>query len=292
MERFICSFMDYISKSKPTRYDYPLTIIRQKSIYNQFVPAYFNIDALVEKWELRHSLYTSEFALEKALKEDGQDVIVLPPFIQKEEEHIVPDKTEKKEATRLKRLSTIDKLKHDLIEWENNRGNEYALNEICSKVEKRMQDTIVHGFKVLHLYYPSDELLDKLIEGYFSGKGFKNIFNAAVFYALPLDETFKAKALLKFGCDNSTGKSKCYITPQQRIDIIGECFVETFKLQPKTEPRNLSELATSFFSFKTKKGKYCPTGYNPYDLPEPINTIPLGILTPSLFILPRKEDKL
>lgn len=48
--------------------NYPVTIIR-KNIDGKIVPAYFNIDALLEKWELHHTLYSQSGALLEKLQE-------------------------------------------------------------------------------------------------------------------------------------------------------------------------------------------------------------------------------
>ena len=289
---FINSFINYISKSRPTTFDYPLSIIRQESLENTFVPAYFNIDSLVEKWQLRHSLYASEFELEKALTADGQNVEVLPPYIVNREEHIVPDKAERREITAARRQKVLEKLTQNLLDWKNNHGNEYALKEISSNLEKRMQDTIIYGFKYLHPYYPTKELIQILIDGYESGKGFKNVFNAAVFHALPLDNTFKAKLFLKFGCKED-GVSDNYITNQQRINIIEECFMETFYKIPPTHIRNFTELATSCLKFHFRRNDQLirPDGFNPKGLPQPLMTIPHGMFDENTFILPRLKDQ-
>lgn len=293
MEHFISSFIDYISKSKPTYFDYPLSIIRQHSIDNKFEAAYFNIDSLVEKWILRNTLYSSDKSLLLTLQNEGHNVTLLEPYIVKKEEHIVPDKTARKEANLTRRMEVLKQLKADLLQWKKSHGNQYALNEIASKVDKRIQDTVVLGFNVLHPYYPSEELIDKLIDGYLMGKGFRNIYNAALFHALSIEETFKIKILMKFGCDFSTGESHNYITAKQRINLVGEAFVEAFRIYPKTNDRNLAELASSFLKFKDGKGgQYRPSGLNPHDLPTPIYNIPLGLLNPTMFMLPREKDSI
>ena len=290
MEYFIKSYMNYISKSKPTVSDYPLTIIRQDSIFNKFVPAYFNIDSLLEKWTLRHTLYTSQFELEKALKEDGQEVITMSPFLLQKEEHIKLDNEARKKADKIRKEKELENLKQSLLEWHNSHGNEYALEAISSKVNKKLNDTIVRAFKLLHLCYPAEELLDILLEGSKNVKIFRNIYNAAVFHALPLDDTFKAKVILKFGCNPTTGKSECYIDYAQRQNLIAECWIESFMVHPKTLENNLSELATSFLKFKTSKSKYCPNGFNPKELPTPISTLSVGMLTADIFMLPSLKD--
>lgn len=177
-----------------------------------------------------------------------------------------------------------------MIEWHNSHGNEYALEAISSKVNKKLNDTVVKAFKLLHLCYPAEELLDILMEGAKNVKIFRNIYNAAVFHALPLDDTFKAKVILKFGCNPTTGKSECYIDYVQRQNLIAECWIETFMVRPKTLENNLPELATSFLKFKTSKGKYCPDGFNPKELPTIISTLPVGILTADMFMLPSLKD--
>lgn len=291
MEYFIKSYMSYISKSKPTGFDYPLTLIRQDSISNKFVPAYFNMDSLLEKWTLRHTLYTSQTELEKALKDDGHEILIMPPFLLKKEEHVKTVNETRKKAEKVREELAIENLKKSLIEWHNTNGNKYALEAISSKVNKRLNDTIVRAFKLLHLNYPAEELLDALIKSHRHLRTFRNIYNAAVFLALPLDDTFKAKVILKFGCNPETGKSECYIDYNQRQNLIAESWIETFMVYPKTHKDNLSELATSFFKFTSSEGKYCPDGFNPKGLPTPISTLPVRFLTVDTFMLPSIKEK-
>lgn len=287
MRHFLLSFMDYISNAKSSKVDYPLTIIRQDSITNAFVPAYFNIDALTEKWNLRHYLYSEESKLYNVLKTD-HNVEELPPFIQKKEEHIDANKENRAEVNAVLKAKELAKLKADLMEWKNNNGNEFAFKDIFIKTRKKYQDTIIKAFEILHPYYHVEELLDVLISAANQDRKFRNIFNAALFYVLPSDETFKAKLLLKFGCDIMTGESSNYISAEQRIMLMEESIIETFHIKPKTDRKNLSELATSFLSFKTSKGLYCPDGLNPKELPTPITLMPVGLLSFSMFMLPFK----
>lgn len=292
MGDFILSFMSYLSKSKPTSYDYPISIIRQETINNTFVPAYFNIDTLLDKWHLRHTLYSTESGLENALKEDGQIVEVLQPYLVKEDEHVEIDKTQRKEKTKIKRNEILSNLKQDLINWKNGHGNNMAFQAISSNIEKRMQDTIMHSFMFLHPFYPTEELIDFLIEGYKLGKGFKNVHNAAVFHALPLDNTFKAKVYLKYGCKED-GTSDIYITSEQRINIIEECLIETFKIVPRTHRRNLGELASSCLKFHVRRRDLLcrPDGFNPKELPAPLMAIPDNLFNINIFQLPLLADK-
>lgn len=287
MRHFLLSFMDYISNAKSSKVDYPLTIIRQDSLSNAFVPAYFNIDALTEKWELRHSLYSEENKLYKVLK-IKHNVEELSPFIMKREEHIDANKENRAGVNAALREKELVKLKADLLEWKNQNGNEFAFKEIVRRTRKKYQDTIIKAFEILHPYYQVEELLDVLISVANQDRKFRNIYNAALFYVLPSDETFKAKILLKFGCDIMTGESSNYISADLRIMLIEESIIETFHIKPKTDRKNLSELATSFLSFKTSKGLYCPDGFNPKKLPTPITLMPVGLLSFSMFMLPFK----
>lgn len=277
MRHFLLSFMDYISNAKSSKVDYPLTIIRQDSLTNAFVPAYFNIDALAEKWELRHTLYSEENILYKVLKAE-HNVEELSPFIMKQEEHIDAHKENRAEVNTTLRAKELVKLKTDLLEWKKQNGNEFAFKEIVRRTRKKYQDTIIKAFEILHSYYQVEELLDVLFSVANQDRKFRNIYNAALFYVLPSDETFKAKILLKFGCDIRTGESNNYISADLRIMLIEESIIETFHIKPKTDRKNLSELATSFLSFKTSKGLYCPDGFNPKKLPTPITLMPVGLL--------------
>ncbi len=62
---------------------------------------------------------------------------LLVPYIVKKEEHIVPDKTERKKVNLARRMETLKQLKADMLQWKKSSGNNNAFNEIASKVEKK-----------------------------------------------------------------------------------------------------------------------------------------------------------
>lgn len=74
LKKYIDSYMDFISQCKPIHDDYPLTILRQNYINSEFVPAYFNIDALTERNKLKMFLYSNKKNLINELKAAGHKV--------------------------------------------------------------------------------------------------------------------------------------------------------------------------------------------------------------------------
>lgn len=66
LTNFIDSFVNFSAKDIVAD-DYPTKILRQNHLSKNFVPAYFNIDALVENWEMRNNTYANANNLYKQL---------------------------------------------------------------------------------------------------------------------------------------------------------------------------------------------------------------------------------
>ena len=68
----------YVSSEKIEN-DYPVPLLRLNKD-KEIVPAYFNIDALLERWELYYKLFTSEQQLYARLKEQGHIITKHPIY--------------------------------------------------------------------------------------------------------------------------------------------------------------------------------------------------------------------
>ena len=55
--------INYLAYEKVNN-DYPVKLLRE-NIHNEIVPSYFNIDALLERWYLHHTLYYERSYLKK-----------------------------------------------------------------------------------------------------------------------------------------------------------------------------------------------------------------------------------
>ncbi|HIW86936.1 MAG TPA: hypothetical protein IAC47_01490 [Candidatus Onthomorpha intestinigallinarum] len=72
------NIIKYVSVEKVAK-DYPVTLLRENS-EKQIVPSYFNIDALLERWELHYSLFVDKETLPQKLREQGHNITEAPLY--------------------------------------------------------------------------------------------------------------------------------------------------------------------------------------------------------------------
>lgn len=287
LQDFIYSYMDFVGKKKPTPESYPLSIVRQDSITSEFVPAFFNIDALREMWELRNSLYRNKYEIVKSLQADGHSVTSLPDALLPAEEHDDSDIKAIKLHNKEILAQSFESLKQQLIDWVNSGCNIFQLKEIKRNTNKRLQDTVIAGFELLSPYLPTLELLDKLGDVYNHERKFRNFINSAIFHALPINHPFKATLLMSYGVDINTGSSKLRFTYNESQQIIREVFKSVLHYEPHLSPIVISDLNKSFFSWaRSKKGDRI-NGINPYGLSPVDKYMPIDAKILDIIRLPR-----
>ena len=146
--KFIDSFVDYSAKSKVTNADYPIKIIRKSAVEKCFVPSYFNIDALVEKWHLAYSLYTDRQNLYQELLSQGHEIRQLDGYCMRREKHdssaIIDIKARNKEY----RAERVRELRPLLLNWSQGGRNEMEYQKIYKSQDKQIQN-LCHEFKKL-----------------------------------------------------------------------------------------------------------------------------------------------
>lgn len=287
LQDFIYSYMDFVGKKKPTPESYPLSIVRQDSITSEFVPAFFNIDALREMWELRNSLYRNKYEIVKSLQADGHSVTPLPDALLPAAEHDDSDIKAIKLHNKEILAQSFESLKQQLIDWVNSGCNIFQLKEIKRNTNKRLQDTVIAGFELLSPYLPTLELLDKLGDVYNHERKFRNFINSAIFHALPINHPFKAALLMSYGVDINTGSSKLRFTYNESQQIIREVFKSVLHYEPHLSPIVISDLNKSFFSWaRSKKGDRI-NGINPYGLSPVDNYMSIDAKILDIIRLPR-----
>ena len=198
LKDFVFSYTDFVSKVKATNANYPLTIVRQESETDKFVPAYFNIDSITEVWNLRNSIYSSKEEFIDSLRVEGHNITELPDALLSKQEHDTSEIQQIKLLNKEKFYDSFHQLRVQLKEWEEQGCNEYHLKEIRRNTDKRLQQTALDTFVLLYPYIPSAELLEKLEDVIDNERKLRNFINAAVFYALPMAHPFKASLIVSF----------------------------------------------------------------------------------------------
>ena len=246
--------------------DYPVTIIR-KNIDGNIVPAYFNIDALLEKWELHHTLYSQSGALLAKLQEQHH-----VSFEQSEQgkfgRHI--GSIQQVKAHNKEVLAQILSIaKETLVNWEQEGANMQALDGLIRRSNK--QEALFYTrFKRLYPYFGTEFLVDKLIEVQGDKREFMSLNNSLIFWALDDTHAFKSHVLAKFECKKlSQGPIK--ISRVERTKKMQEV-MNAYLGRLKLDRTFCSKLFTQFFGAEAKTrsgGMYRITSLNPYNYPEP-----------------------
>ena len=250
LKDFVFSYTDFVSKVKATNANYPLTIVRQESETDKFVPAYFNIDSITEVWNLRHSIYSSREEFIDSLRVEGHNITELPDALLSKQEHDTSEIQQIKLLNKEKFYDSFQQLRVQLKEWEEQGCNEYHLKEIRRNTDKRLQQTALDTFVLLYPYIPSAELLEKLEDVIDNERKLRNFINAAVFYALPIAHPFKASLIVSFGINVKTEEGSIGVNLRDRIKTIREVFMSIYNYELSVDKAVVSDLYNSFFDWK------------------------------------------
>lgn len=250
LKDFVFSYTDFVSKVKATSANYPLTIVRQESETDKFVPAYFNIDSITEVWNLKHSIYSSKEEFIDSLRVEGHNITELPDALLSKQEHDTSEIQQIKLLNKEKFYDSFQQLRVQLKEWEEQGCNEYHLKEIRRNTDKRLQQTALDTFVLLYPYIPSAELLEKLEEVIDNERKLRNFINAAVFYALPMAHPFKASLIVSFGINVKTEEGSIGVNLRDRIKTIREVFMSIYNYELSVNDTVVSDLYNSFFDWK------------------------------------------
>lgn len=283
LKEFIFSYTDFVSKVKATPTNYPLTIVRQESETDKFVPAYFNIDSITEVWNLKHTIYSSKVEFIDSLRVEGHNITELPDALLSKQEHETSEIQQIKLLNKEKFYDSFQQLRVQLKEWEEQGCNEYHLKEIRRNTDKRLQQTALDTFVLLYPYIPSDELLDKLEDVIDNERKLRNFINAAVFYALPIHHPFKASLIVSFGINVKTEEGSIGVNLRDRIKTIREVFSSIYNYELSVKDAVVSDLYNSFFDWKRssrgdKVRNMNPRGFHQLKISLPIDANLLTLL--------------
>lgn len=150
LEAFLDSYVDFAARSKPDQQSYPLRIIRQNCIDKKFVPAYFNIDALLERWNLYHDLYSDKENLKVKLSENN--AVHFEEELITEENHNALAVSRVKANNRERMERTFPDLKNKLQEWYMDGMNEAAFKEIINGYDKNGEMYVKRFTNYVNIY--------------------------------------------------------------------------------------------------------------------------------------------
>lgn len=177
--------------------------ILRKNIFCEYVPAYFNIDAIYEFYKLRTELYSNRNQLLSILS-NGNQVKRMSVMIDisDEQKAIALSDAEDMASTQEVELEELIAVLSE--KYEADTLNNRSLREI-----KKMYKTsrycmkFIERFESLYDYIPFYQLIEKLItKNNLNKKGFRGFNNAAVFWALDNNHPFKSQIMNEFQAGN------------------------------------------------------------------------------------------
>lgn len=284
---FLYSYVDFAQKSKSTDTSYPLNIVRQNSLDDRFVPAYLNIDALVETLRLRTILYRDKHTLVKTLKRAGHTISTCLDAMLPESIHDTSTIYCIKNVNKVRLQESFDRLFEKLIEWHKHGRNPYKLKELKRNTDKRLQDNVIDVFEIYSEYMDCEELLGGLKESFSHDRKLRNFVNSVVYHILPPNHPFKAALTLSFGIDMATYTGRKSFTKQERHEILKAQLRTICKYDYALSSSVLSDLLNSFYSWaRSAKGDRIK-GINPCCFSTLIKMLSVQTNLIDLFIFPK-----
>jgi len=229
----------------------PLT---RPNIYGEYVPAYFNIDSIVEKMILDSGYYRFPNRLKDELSK-LHNIVSLPPF--NEDKKQSQKEAEEKSAQKIK--EQFDTYIEEAIAQIKQLEAHGELNDVelekLKRYAKRNAKDFYERFIRLYNYAENDRLIDLLYEIRAENKkSFKGINNAVIFWAL--DDNHPIKSDLS----NSLIKGNSYLASE--LHEIMKHIVE-YHLHKIIKPRASISLIKAFYSLDRPRSKYKVLGDNP-----------------------------
>ena len=266
----------YVSSEKIEN-DYPVPLLRLNKD-KEIVPAYFNIDALLERWELYYKLFTSEQQLYARLKEQGHIITKHPiyhEFTEEQRKSLALVKGNKAEDVD----DQLQEAKQNLLAWNilpfDKQKND-VLDDYIKKSKKRVK-RYYEDFKKFCPYYRTEYLADLLLEhATVDERVYKRFINSLVLWTLADNHSFKMLFLGEFkyySIIGATGRQAgINVTAKEKRDKMNKICKSYFVGYPIDENNAASLLPCMFKNAPTKKC-FRIIGLNPLDIEEPMKRI-------------------
>jgi hypothetical protein len=254
--------------------DYPVKLLRA-NINNEIVPSYFNIDALLERWYLHHSLYYERSILEKELKKQNHLIRRNDYYHDYLEEQKDILASVKKEFKQDKLDESLLDAKTKLMEWDKITSAQIKTDELYHliKSSSKQLKKFYERFKKFYPYFETEYLVDLLIEHHNDDeRKYKTFNNSLVFWALDEKHPFKILVIEKFGYKHEVGNLEAgkplNISTDDNLrtmKIIFDSFFQGYAIKEKVQ----KELLKCFFKRSRTKKYFKVIGLNPMEFAEP-----------------------
>ena len=261
--------------------DYPTQLLRLNKD-SQIVPAYFNIDALLERWELYYTLFTSKELLYNRLKSQGHIIIERPiyhEFTEDQKESLALIKNNKSEDEE----QQLQEAKQNLLQWDSltdNENKERLLENYIRNSKKRV-NRYYRDFKKFSPYYRTEYLAELLLEyTTVDERIYKRFINSLVLWTLADNHPFKLLFLGTFDYKSHVGANngcvRINVSYQEANDKMNNICKSYFVGYP-IDQGIVSSLFPCMFKIGPTKKLRSIIGLNPLNIEEPTQRIPNNI---------------
>lgn len=266
-------YLTYLSNTKVSKDTSSLRTVRQNTKTHEFQPAYFNIDALLSRYVLKHNLYSSRSQLRIELQKTNN--VEFEPISLMDEEHNKQSVKTVKGNKKIIHEQQSERLRQELLDWANREGNDKEIKAISNIADKRLQK-VREIFQLLYKSYPSEWLIDTLLEASDNKKVLRNTINPLVFNALPATHKFKSLVLSRFEYKDLSSKAdydnfKKIVKrwdSKAKVSVLQSVFKDLYFSNKQYSPRVLEEFFESIFATTKISGKQIIRSLNPDNFPE------------------------
>lgn len=239
--------------------------LTRKNIHGEYVPAYLNIDYLVEKMELYRGLYFQSEIMKNALEKYANtiqynfihyDTPAQQSTLEDENKAIqkeLLDSYTREAIVEIKTLVTTGSLSDTTL-------------QMCIRQSKRNKKVFFERFLRLYKYVDLDSLLCQLWEIRTDNNiAFKNVNNAIMYWALAEEHPLKTDTRAGFNTNIAYSASE--------IQTILSPIIK-YHLHKILKPRKYISLFKAIYATKRPRSKYCIISENPLSLKEQKEIIP------------------
>ena len=217
------------------------TNVVRENVDGEIVPAYFNIDSIINQYQLLNNLYSSEFTLKDQLIKEGNKIHSYKELYKKEE-------VKKQEKHNLKVEKENKKIRtmeiEDIITFLKEKDPKER-KEMAKKIRGLTTNNgtiFLNRLLETHDYVPFDELVVKLKENHVDRK-YKMFYNSVMFWAMDEKHPLKIEIKEEF----PIGKK---LTSEEIAEKYNKIYTGTLRKREELSVQSCVNKTNMFFSKK------------------------------------------
>lgn len=251
----------------------PIEIIR-KNIDEEYVPAYLNIDFLVERYILNEYLYARPEELQNTLNELGYDTTL--NIIPSDEQPVSENQKNRAKENLDEQKKLFDRdlrnIKEEIQERKQRDSPRDFIKYLTKEIRysRRNRKTFFERYRELYEYVDTTVLLDELEDiSNKNVKAYKTLKNAAMFWALAEDHPVRLAMRTAFALGQEYTADEIF---NKIAPIVKYHFHKTIEKTIKSRPS--VSLFRAFYATSRPRSTYIPTSENPLNFEAKMAIIP------------------